>query len=956
MAAPVIHSITNYAQTQRIVLLIDLTPFLHLQNPNQFLTTLISTAKNLLNFPQLSNSLFTFKPFFSSISPFLSSSKLSIPSLSLSFNRPNATLQSLTKFLNSFVSSFNKSSIPGTNPRAFHLSSSLRQLIHDYAWDPVISDCSMAGMVLNCNLVVLFSPICMYLNCLSEFFDDELSISKVFESVNDAFVSKDIHFSWVDVRYETGGCKVEFDEDGVFERGFRELGWGFCSSDCIVLGSALVPFGLIYPRIGISPKKISFDCSLKPARAQLNLEIMDVNGKPLECKCCDLELVHWNVFSGTSSKLLCEDFSNGIMKLHVKAVRKSDKCVNFDRLLSDPIVVREFSDVSADRKESCSEFFENRVLEILQMEMGELIPRKSAPILQIFLSFLYKEDYWAIVSLSNSNGDSLTGILKPFTVSLALLFIARDHCSPNSEVDGTALSQFAVKTNTESRKPKFDLSPSIGLVGSQSGTSPTEKPAEESHGKRKKNKKSLKMLREMTWISFCQAALEHFDLDLEDVCFSRGCSKSKKLKFLKCWMKQIKKTSNCSLTEPERSKQQEDIGNDLDDRLTKLPQECERMNASCSSVAEASTTGVSKGEDEAAVGCCSESLESFLNDLPHKIRQGLESEEVDLPSLANRLVNSSINWLYQKYDTKMMSDSQTHVAKSDSELVAVQLSKLLLKDPKDLVTTHRNGDQSSQASAKLIPGNIVREYELQILFRMEILHSEVGASVGESTRQKFVKQICLLLENIQCQMQAGFFGDWSLDKYVGMIIKSRYCESLGEVVQKIYERMDLLLFEDEEELPLSLLNSEDSSKPWRGKHSKEEVDENSRINVSVSAEEELLREHQESNEKEHAVKVVEAQERRQRARRFASFTSWAPDLQRVWAPKQSTSTKEKSERKVSKRKEQGRLSYDSVCETPMSGLKRSYKGIGSTRRRDTESQDNEFSLCGPVSKALFQDD
>lgn len=57
---------------------------------------------------------------------------------------------------------------------------------------------------------------------------------------------------------------------------------------------------------------------------------------------------------------------------------------------------------------------------------------------------------------------------------------------------------------------------------------------------------------------------------------------------------------------------------------------------------------------------------------------------------------------------------------------------------------------------------------------MEIIRSEVGATIGESMKQKFVKQICLLLETIQCHLERGFFGEWSLDNYVGKIIKSRY--------------------------------------------------------------------------------------------------------------------------------------------------------------------------------------
>lgn len=61
---------------------------------------------------------------------------------------------------------------------------------------------------------------------------------------------------------------------------------------------------------------------------------------------------------------------------------------------------------------------------------------------------------------------------------------------------------------------------------------------------------------------------------------------------------------------------------------------------------------------------------------------------------------------------------------------------------------------------------------------MEILQSEVGASIKEPTKQKFVKQICLLFEAIQCHLEGGFFGDWSLGNYVRKIIRSRYVSLL----------------------------------------------------------------------------------------------------------------------------------------------------------------------------------
>ena len=42
------------------------------------------------------------------------------------------------------------------------------------------------------------------------------------------------------------------EKNGFFKCGIRDMGWGFCSSDSLVLGSSLVHFGLIYLIIGVS--------------------------------------------------------------------------------------------------------------------------------------------------------------------------------------------------------------------------------------------------------------------------------------------------------------------------------------------------------------------------------------------------------------------------------------------------------------------------------------------------------------------------------------------------------------------------------------------------------------------------------------------------------------------------------------------------------------------------------
>ncbi|KAK1578356.1 hypothetical protein Q3G72_029662 [Acer saccharum] len=349
---------------------------------------------------------------------------------------------------------------------------------------------------------------------------------------------------------------------------------------------------------------------------------------------------------------------------------------------------------------------------------------------------------------------------------------------------------------------------------------------------------------------------------MEDVYFARRCNSSKKLKFLKCWMKQIKKSRSCSLTVADKSETNMEVTKEIENRVADLTQESERPIPSSISIGEESLTGASRIQDDVAFDMCSGTLESFFGDLNKKIQQGLESEGVDLGTLAERLVNFGC-----------------------------------IKSMK-VETIPRLGES---------------------MFRMEILQSDVGANVEEPMKQKFVKQICLLLEAIQCHLQGGFFGDWSHDNYVGKIIKSRYCDTLGNVVDRIYTKMDFLLFADEDESPNHLLNSEDSNQSWRDRQHGDVMGENSCLNEPNSARGEQENDNespQGSKREEHARKVMEARQRRERARRFSSFMR-VPDLQRVWAPKQPKAMKSNSW-KMSNRKDHKRGSYDKVCEIPMS--------------------------------------
>ncbi|CAN6709445.1 unnamed protein product [Malus baccata var. baccata] len=272
----------------------------------------------------------------------------------------------------------------------------------------------------------------------------------------------------------------------------------------------------------------------------------------------------------------------------------------------------------------------------------------------------------------------------------------------------------------------------------------------------------------------------------------------------------------------------------------------------------------------------------------------------------------------QKYNRKRETDnpsqSQTSLVKSGAtgDLVAAEVLKLLLRDPKDINARRKSSGLSVKASDSesegRTSGRIVRE-------------------------QKFVKQICSFLEKIRCHLE-GFFGDWSVDDYVEKIIKSRYCETLEDVVHKIYTKMDLLLFADEEELPNSLLNMDESYRIWDSLPAEGESLRPLKTDIEIPSAEEI------KQEDDHARKLLEAQKRRERAQRFASSTRGMPDLQSL-GPK----TAETIETKVH---------VMTVCETPMTGIKRSCSQLS----WDDDEDYREYSSqpCGSVSKALFQDD
>nr|GEZ34634.1 putative treslin [Tanacetum cinerariifolium] len=875
----------NYTKTKRILFLIDLNPLLQNPNPNpnpNFINTIITTSNIILSFPPLSSSLFSFKLFFSSLSPLRSATALrrilpDHPSASLTFDSPSQTLKSLTTTLNSVMNTQSTY----TSPSCENTVSLLNQLAIEYDWDNDVGDEMRNEIVdIRSNLIILLSPVCRNVNELAEFMCYDLNYDlefyrgrfcDCFGSAKDVFSVKDIHFCWVDITSSEIGGGIEFD---VVRDEIRKFGWGFCSSDAIVYGSAVVSFGLIYPSIVVSSKMLDC-CGLdKGVRAELCLEVLDVSGKPLEGKCCDLELLQfkdlskrkWNDGFRTrevgSVKSEGVDFVNtllgglrdGVMKLRVTEVRRYTECKVNEELDSKYFLVR-FADIGKKGKNGLDSLFADRILELLAKENSELFDKRIAPTWKIFLNFLYREGYWAMLSLSDNNGNSCKGILKPFTIHSAILLVVADnHFSSNSS------------------GPNLLMNKNV----SQKDTSPSGQNVHVGDLKRKKMKKHS--YQNLTWSSFCKAAYELWDVDLAEVYFANGCKKAKKLKFLKCWMTRARSHRLCRDNTPHGSAQDSNQQKEAD------------VNGNLADKCEGSDEHVSTIQyDDTALVSFSETSESFFCNLPKIIQHGLESEAADLKIVAERLVNQSIYWLRQKHET--MEDYRDSRSVQVSEII-----NLLLREPKDI-------KQQSSTSEHL-----VREYELQILLRLEILQSEYAESIKGSMKSKLVKQICTLLEIIQYLVEGGFHGNVSLYAYVERTIKARYSHNLKDVVDKIYDQMDLLPFGEENEDQALMFNSEDSNQSWREKNDKHDILASKKFQESLSKDES-------SHPLENLdTKLNEARERRERARRFVSFTSRMPDLQRVWAPKQSKAVKVKPE---NKRKKQKRGSYSVVCETPM---------------------------------------
>ncbi|KAG9448361.1 hypothetical protein H6P81_014489 [Aristolochia fimbriata] len=943
-------------QAHRVVLLVDLYPLLHLQDSNPYISAVLSAVKTIVSFPSLySSPLFAYKFFFSSLSPLTSSSKIHRflgKTSSVSFDLPSATFTSLATSLRTVASNLSFSDTDRLAvPRASLVAASLRQILYDYPWETAIHDPKGTPVLtLRSNLVILFSPFPRCSTQLPQFagaeLDDEKVLSEkfslIFSGVNEGFVIRDIHLCWVDVNFDEdckeGGRNESGSELEPFEKGIKSLGWGICCTDAITLGPILVPFELVFLRIACSVRP-----PVSPSRVELTLEILDVNMKPLLCK-FDLELL-------TNSRIKGKFFAAADVPSKIsiqKILRNNDSLRIKEECVSDVALLRGFppENEKDQKNDKLGSFFLDSVLDMLSVENGEFLAGK--PAWQLLLNFLHKEGFLAVVSVLDAKGSSVTGILRPFTIHSAILCLLDEGtaCEKISEATADSLCSFV---HTDSKLESFNLCNAIRTTDLE----------------RKRHKRNANMCQDLTWKAFRQAVLSHplhgterdaqLEFDLEEVYFARECNNSKKLRFLKCWMKQMKKSMESKQNRLDEIKDQLEVKEEFKKRDITVDSLQESQECVSPSVSVGDNQLSQTRSADTQVVCCLDTPKEFCESVAEKIQQGIDSEEVDLGMFADRVVDSSVYWLHGKHKTGASENLVSAESKDfNCSTVFNELVNLLLQKPKDLVTKYKGCNS---------PTKKVREHELQILFRMEILQSKVGASIEEGGRHKFVKEICSLLENIVFNLQGGTFGGESLVEFAGRILKNRYAGSLGEVIHRIYTKMEFLSSGGEDEDGNNSMHDSKDNENHRAQEENEyeypaQGEDKKQNSVRTKRKNQL-------QEQEHELRLMEARERRERARRFASFTSWVPDLQRVWAPKQQarpfasgkTESRRREPSKNKVRRGGHRRVYDVVCETPSVGIKRVKQTVGSTGGNEKRTSHGITSSEPTKSKkALFQTD
>ncbi|KAH7682396.1 Treslin protein [Dioscorea alata] len=768
----------DLSHAHRILLVIDLHPLLAQNpNPNPYITSIIAAIRVFLSsLPPAT--LTAFKAIFSSLSPILSTSLshrlFGKAPFSLSFDLPSRTLASLCESLGSLPTF----SHPNAKPRASALVQSLLQIDEDYAWDSGISDSEgmRQSLTFPSNLVVFFSPFPRNLRSLFEFFDLEVGdddkllswdvfskkFTQAFVPVNERFMIKGIHLCWIDVNFDTLSKKEENLGFVFLKKGIKETGWGCYSTDAIVLGSSLLPFGLIFPEIACKTGWFPASGNSKKGNLELILEVTDVSGNPLKCKICDLEVL--DVMPLRDRSDWNNDFfrnkDNGTKTIHIRKVFRD---IQVGKMMDSPCSLFLLHGISRKlRKDgeehSTNEFFADKVLELLCAEHGGFAAGK--PAWQILIAFFYKRSFAALVSIVDE-GSSIEGLLMPLTVNYAVLCIAK-----NGPMNLNQLLMIARNCSSES------ITSGIGF---DSGVK---------NDRRKRKRVNSTLPSDISWGSFRELVFSQVDgcalgFELEEVYFAKELNKAKKLQFLKCWMRQIKESnevhqleSNEVMAVPKaRERNEAESGSPIKPELQLVSPSSAGQACPSRSVTE-----------DASVFSTMRDVETFFISIPQKIEHGLHSEQSDLGFLAERLICLCIQAVSKKFAINTEGESVPVQPEDASDVkIAAEVSCLLLQKPKELLLKYKGCKPASTASdPKSAPSSTeekIREHELQILLRMEILRSKVGEGIEDNLKQKMVKDICSLLQNIEFDLEKDLFHGESLVHFAGRTIKSRWSSS-----------------------------------------------------------------------------------------------------------------------------------------------------------------------------------
>lgn len=485
---------------------------------------------------------------------------------------------------------------------------------------------------------------------------------------------------------------------------------------------------------------------------------------------------------------------------------------------------------------------------------------------------------------------------------------------------------------------------------------------------------------------------------LESRYFKASCNQSKVLRFLNRWMKKMSKKLDASQDFKLELNLSQLKGQLVDDNKTtsglvleKTPQlalECEQYSYISDTYPFLPTASLSTDAGECdPTFVDSHPAKTFIESLDDKIQHGLRSKEVDLKALAKRLTDMLIQNAEAQLEGghSLSADEDAKAENSIDTSVYNKVMKLILKKPRELATKYK--DCLLPLSSQQVDGSInssvytseekVREHELQVLFRMEILASKVSGSIEEHVKDKIIKEICKLLENIQFNLPGGIFNGESLIEFAERVIKSRYRGCLEEVIHKVYECMEFCSHDESVDKLSSMSNQDKEYEMHRKEDESSSQNElmvtnseegcsagqikESPIQISLTRDvrhpKELPGDYKVSRiHDDYQNKLKKAQAKRERAWRFAHFTSKARDLQRVWAPKQpSHITRKQSKTHVNLLKKRNKVGEGNVVyETPLNPSKLRKYGDGNTvvaaKKKTQSAVDVVHETPYPLSK------